>query len=267
MTIGIGASCFFSHNQPRIILCSDARIEDEYIGSETCVKLESLGGHWICLVSGSSLTAKRLVDSYRVILNDVSLHITADNAFEIMSRAPRQLLTKLSEELIHDELRMSAEDFYRHGNSLGDVYGNILDRIRDLRLDCQLIIAGFINGKAQLFQVEENGQLLWNEHYVLIGSGTYEAHSILQQRSYVRTIELLDALYLVYEAKRWSEKARGVGNQNTVMQIVQPDPEGFRIGWIDPQVGIPFLEEKYKALNLQPVLLGDVLPSGFLRWF
>jgi 20S proteasome alpha/beta subunit len=242
------------------------RVEDEYIGSETCVKIDSLGGHWVCIMSGSQRNTHRLVGLYRTILNDVNLRVSSNNLVDVMSTAPRQLLTKLSQELIHDELRISQEEFYGYGEkALGNVYRDLLCRIKELRLGCQLIIAGFLNGKAHLIQIEEDGQAIWNEHYVLIGSGTYEAHSILQQRTYVRTVELLDAIYLVYEAKRWSEKAKGVGDRNTSLQVLSPSREGFEIGWVDPLVGIPFLEEKYKAFNLQPIAMGEPLPSKFFR--
>lgn len=244
------------------------RVEDEYIGGETCVKFEGIGAHWVCLMSGSLNNAHRLVGIYRTILNDTNLKISPDNVVDVMSTAPRQLLSRLSEELIHDELRMTVEDFHRYGKkALGQTYLDLRQRIKEIRIDCQLIIGGFLNGQTHLLQVDEDGSVKWREHYALIGSGTYEAHSMLQERGYVRTVELMDAIYLSYEAKRWSEKSRGLVTAIPLSWSFAPfRGGGINIGWVDPLVGIPFLDEAFGRFNLQPVTLGNVmLPTGFFR--
>lgn len=240
VTIGIGAICRYE-GKPRIVLCSDMRVEDEYIGSDTCVKFESAGGHWVCLMAGVFSGAKRLTGYYREVLNDPALSLTQYNLFDIVAEAPKRMLLKMTEELIYKRLRMERSEFYAalptHERFLA-----VQDEISALKLDCSLLLAGFVQDEPYLFLIDEDGQISWREHYALLGRGQFEAHAILQQRSYVQTIEVLDALYLVYEAKLWSEKVNSVGNQNTSLLVIEPPtPEyGLGIRWVDALVGLPF---------------------------
>jgi 20S proteasome alpha/beta subunit len=265
MTACIGAICSFER-QPRIVLASDMRTEDAYLGSETCAKFQGLGNDWIGLMAGNVQRATRLTWLYSAYLKKLSEPISLENVTEVMSNPPLKLITQLKSEVVQREVGLSFEEF----NALGpeklseSVYRSVLRKIKAVKTGCELIIAGFVKGQGCLLYVGQDAVVEWREHYCVSGSGYFEAHSILQQRGYVRTIELVEAIYLAYEAKRWSEKALGVGDKNTVLQVLYPEQSGIGAELVSPSIGIPFLDGLYAKFGLQTPVV-HALPSNFFH--
>jgi 20S proteasome alpha/beta subunit len=123
--------------------------------------------------------------------------------------------------------------------------------IRDIKVGCSYIIAGFDEtNDSMIIQSNEQGYAYITEagDFAAIGEGAYLAESSLLQREYMEIEELGDAIYYVYEAKRFAQRIGSV-SPKTEMVIIGPNEKHWDM---DPQ-GYDFLAERFKQLGPQPV--------------
>jgi hypothetical protein len=111
-----------------------------------------------------------------------------------------------------------------------------------------LILKGLVKGKKVTLESVPT--------FAVIGSRGYIAQIFLGQRDCKPTDSLERAAYIVYEAKRYSERASGVG-PGTIIGALSPTPRGARglpsyKALFSPHA-LAFLEAKYRELGLQPV--------------
>ena len=74
-----------------------------------------------------------------------------------------------------------------------------------------------------------------------------------------------DATYLVYEAKRWSEKAVGVGPVTMVnwqKPGAEQSPDKASISFISAE-GVRALEKVFCSVGLKPTITIEPFPPGF----
>jgi hypothetical protein len=95
----------------------------------------------------------------------------------------------------------------------------------------EIIVTGFI-GKLPVIAVlglsdSDTPTIIFHPSYATVGSGSQIAGTFLNIRDCKPDDELERAVYVVYEAKKYSEKASGVGPE-TAMGVMAPMPLGSR---------------------------------------
>ena len=129
-----------------------------------------------------------------------------------------------------------------------------------------MLISLFLeDGEPVIVKVDNDG-IQVTDSFELIGTGAYLARTILDERNYDSGLGLETAMYIVYEAKRFSETAEGVNKTTHIMVHHQSSKEppteddpGAALSVIT-RTGLGFLADSYKRVGLQPVLI-DQLPS------
>jgi hypothetical protein len=126
----------------------------------------------------------------------------------------------------------------------------------------QLVVAGFIEGEEVLLYLDSR-QVVSSRQYQCIGCGAPSAEAMLRWRN-IFPVSLYDALYLIYEAKRFGETSPFVGKR-TVMFVLEPAtdrPERpLRVHPVD-KVGIDFLASRFEALGPRPYQPIVSMPEG-----
>src|SRR5438874_6274502 len=116
---------------------------------------------------------------------------------------------------------LSLDEFLGGKTIPKSVEGNIAATFQGLDIGCQLILTGFIEGLPVIIRVD-NSSVQKVDSFSAVGSGEYLATAALDQRRYRAGMRAEEAVYLIYEAKRFSERAEGI-NENTIM-FIQEDP-------------------------------------------
>ena len=97
-----------------------------------------------------------------------------------------------------------------------------------------------------------------------VGSGATLAHYSLLFRSFSNTMGLHEALYYVYEAKKWSEMETGVNKQAILcVQVPAPKPNDIVFRFLETDA-LRVLKKMHKRLGPQPFDLGDVSPISLI---
>jgi len=128
---------------------------------------------------------------------------------------------------------------------------------------CELLIAGFINGHPLIVVISggPKGKLAIRmvDNYCAIGSGALIATVILNCRNYSNQDELEIALYLVYEAKRLSEKADGVGPITGLVWLTADEAGNLN------DAGREHIEEIFKTEGFGSGLSISAFPAGSIQ--
>jgi 20S proteasome alpha/beta subunit len=147
---------------------------------------------------------------------------------------------------------MSFEEFRQNRLQFpDDLYRRDMDEIAKVPLDLDCIIAGFeTNGLPMLLQIDTAWGVKIREDFAVSGEGAYLAQSVMSHRShtsiYTKTQTLSQALYCVYEAKRYAERVVTVG-KNTWLVVYSHDGGG-QVVYPDRMA---FLEEQFKKYGPQ----------------
>lgn len=230
MTVCIALICR-EDLQPRIIACIDSRLDGTSGSTDRAIKFDLLGYNWIALMSG---------DDWPMATN------LAKAIGARIQRAKRP--TKV--DTIFDRVGSATKDFQ---SSRYFTTGRRVD----------LIIAGFIGDEPILMYTGyDNGPYttLCGDTAV-VGSGYQIANAFLGIRHYGPIISEREAIYIAYEAKKYSENAPGVG-PGTWMTVMFPFPEAKASGELRMNpLGHPQLDELEKTrkrLGLKRVSPEDV---------
>jgi hypothetical protein len=119
---------------------------------------------------------------------------------------------------------MTHDDFLKFGKEKlpAEIFYDATLKIQQLRLDAELIIAGFIDGSVEIYHTDSNGVARAASDFAVIGEGEYVAASALLRREQSDLSPLLTTLYNVYEAKKLSESVGSVG-QRTHLSVLSND--------------------------------------------
>lgn len=272
MTVCIAGIC--QPDNPSIILCSDGRIENEYFGGEVCWKTHLLGANWLALVSGDVGKAAQLLDVLRARLDSPSLEVGRSTIHADLQECAFLQRKKLSDELVQTKLSVSFDHFIERGirELPEDIHRQMLWDLQGVSLACELILVGFIPistrkgtllSLPRIFVVSRDGVVTQKESFAITGSGWAVAESALFQRGYKDSFSMFEALYSIYEAKRFSEIAPDVGYTTNII-IVQEGSAGssIRIGRVDA-VGVEYLEKHFQICGLQPIRQLSKVPPNF----
>jgi hypothetical protein len=146
-------------------------------------------------------------------------------------------------------LGISYKDFRQTGNSElpNDLYRDLAFEIKNHFSNAELIVAGFIGRNPAIFKI--SGDSVWScDDFAVIGAGTQVAESSLYHReqSFMRNRDL--SVYCVYEAKRLSQKAPGVGKM-TQLFVIRLDQSLEMIS----EEGLNILERHFAEFAPRPI--------------
>lgn len=193
VTVCIAAICE-NNREPRIVLCADTRLDASYTGStEGNLKIGKLACGFLSMLSGDFMAA-----------TDIHERIKA----EMLSKGPPPDKTKLY-------------------NLLMRVGKSYLKSPLNVKLTADLIVAGFIGQTAVIATLgvsdTDTPTVSFSPAYRAVGSGSSIAETLLSIRDYTTQDSVERAIYVLYEAKKYSERAAGVG-PDTKLIVIAPVP-------------------------------------------
>jgi hypothetical protein len=176
------------------------------------------------MFSGDSAKAKELIDRY-------VRHLTSTDApldrYPILDRLRKPIAEQRRadiDRLVQSEIGMSFEKFLSLKESFPPQFReDLLSRIISSASYVHLIIAGWIGSIGEyvprIYSSFDDGSLIEQEAVTAIGCGWVAALASLNRRKYSRDLDLHEAVYYVYEAKRASEGIDGVGPETNIIVL------------------------------------------------
>ena len=234
MTLCLAVACQ-ENSEPRIILCSDTRLDYGPLGSsQRTVKADVLGQGWAVLWAGQPNPVQELIDELQP-------------RFQHSSLSTRSAVIKAVE---------SALKAFRQSR----LYSS----------DTQLIVSGFVRGSTLLLNVsgDSNGELVVTPApvFTAIGEGFPIAFGMLNYRQVTESMPIEQVTYCVYEAKRISEQVGSVG-PFTVLIWQAPGESTMPISKANlamlTAVSLSGLETLYRRIGPQPLPNFEKFPPEF----
>lgn len=229
MTVCIAAACWNNREEraPRIVLCSDTKLSSSLGSTEGSLKQAYLGSTWNALTAGNEADIMALLRMYRAkFLEKDSL--SAENIDATIKSVLYERKGQLAEEYVQSRFGRSYEYFLKNGKNefASEHYFEVMQHVARADLGASFIIAGFIDGEAEIYYTETNGTAKAANHYAIIGEGEYVAQSALLRRQHTGLYFLDHTIYHVYEAKRLAEMVPSVGKE-TVITVIDSDSECY----------------------------------------
>jgi 20S proteasome alpha/beta subunit len=205
-TICIAGVCQHK-NEPRVILCSDKRVESDFSGTDTVSKFRHIGDGWWAAMSGGTGSAQLLSDLYRFTLGEKTAKLTVSQVEAKLLRCAQIRKRQLANELSYSRFGISYNYILKHGKEQfpEDILKQFMLDVQQIGLGCDLIITGMLEGSPRLYYVGHDATVMPIEGSLCVGSGYTLASAALNERRYSKHMDLFEALYYVYEAKRFSE--------------------------------------------------------------
>ena len=261
MSVCIAAVAEGGTSDPKLVLCADTRIEiGDFVGADTGFKIAAIGSKWMALMAGSLACAREAVDAYRASPPPTT---SENNALDRLKSSNAELKRRKTEEHIRLKWGMSYDDFLLKGRQSipEDLYHATWREIEALGFGCELIVAGFTaHHEACIFSCDNANGVNVCEHFAAIGSGAWIAQAALYQRGCERRMPVDEVLYYVYEAKRLSEIAPGVGKLSH-LGVTGDSEKGLipRLQPIHPKSPeLRSLEKMYKGICLRSYVPGRI---------
>jgi len=182
MTVCIAASSIFN-SDPMIVLCADMMGSTDWSSSETTPKWRPVGTDFYALLSGPISNARELAAACHRSFSMSDTPQRTTDVLGIIRRAIGYYKEGLAEAHIHGRLGISYQEFRLRGKSElpDELYRDLCSEIKNHYSDAELIIAGFIDRKPNIFKV--SGDTVWScDSFAVIGSGTLIAEASLFHR-------------------------------------------------------------------------------------
>lgn len=225
VTVCIAVACQ-EQGDSRIVLCSDTRLDYDYLGStNTTCKIDVLGYGWCAQMAGhwsgvQELCAilKRKVRSFRV----------GPRSSEIITAAQKSVAEFLKSPLYQSDQTV------------------------------QLLLSGFDENFPVIVDVSvypNDFRIDYKVGFGAVGSGFQIASTLLQLRESNPAMPLSYGAYLAYEAKRGSEKAAQVGRLTALSIQAPPSHDDRERAWVKVmgEQGLANLESLYRTLWKTPL--------------
>jgi hypothetical protein len=187
--------------------------------------------------------------------------IDETNIKVIIEKALAQLKRTKVDAYFRSTYSMTYDEFIRSGldKLAPDKYSGALERVRLISVDADFIFAGFTPDQQPMLLVTHDGQAHIHENFVTIGEGAILASASLISRGHTEIDTLDRALYHVFEAKRYSETVRSVGN-STSMHVFHADGAS---SLIMPNAMV-YLDAAYSVFGPKAVPAAFVIPKEHL---
>lgn len=240
-----------------LVLCMDTLGSTGYSSAENVSKHWFLPHGFVALIAGTVHVAREFSAIVSGQLKDCELTPT-----EILSRL-RESMTILKHRLADEHLGaavgMSYSAFQEYGASAlpRDLYRTLAWEVRNQIVDVELIVAGFIKHQSVLVKLS-SGKAMICDHFATIGSGGFLADASLLQREHSELCHFNLAVYRVYEAKRLSERAPGVGPSTSIM-VLHDSIDKTELDLFH-QERLPLLDQEIKRFGPKRLGVSDLKP-------
>jgi hypothetical protein len=228
MTLCIAGLCRLTTGKKAFVLCTDGRLDEaEWGHSDTAHKAHNLGYNTFGLMAGHWSSA-------------------------------RELCAAIERSRLAQPLPQTIEAFV-------DGIDQPVSAFRDSRLltgAVEIIVTGFIRDEPIMLKAridsDRQSSVDVAQDIELAGEGEYAAKTLLKWRDYDPLNTPRDAaLYLIYEAKKFSENVSSVGPVTRIklhLSCRPPGPEPNQYAWLDADARfITELESQRKKLFIQPI--------------
>jgi hypothetical protein len=194
-------------------------------------KIEALSPSCVALLSGNSAFGTEIMQGALATLQGAQQPQVLFAADAIKNSYVNVRARKVRESVIVPNLGPDYLRAEQLGTSLpaylkdqGGLYMQLVGGMNGFNIGADIIVAGVDNRGAKLAVIGHPGTIAWLDKlgYAAIGSGGNHALMRLALGAHTRDSPLVDTLYRVYDAKRASEVAPGVG-QATDIAIVYDD--------------------------------------------
>jgi hypothetical protein len=211
MTVCIAAICS-DDGEDKIVSCTDLLVSAGVGSAETGQKDHYLAHGWSCLCAGVETEYMELIRLYRAQFKNPDA-LKPENIDFSMKEPLYKRKAELADEFTRSRYAISYDDFLKHGKQRfpDAIYFEVLQHINRIELDAELIIMGFIDGSPEIYYTSRDGKARAANNFATIGEGEYLASSVLLRRAQDSIDSLEVTLYNVYEAKRYAESVRSVG--------------------------------------------------------
>jgi 20S proteasome alpha/beta subunit len=218
-TICIAAVCR-ENSEPRIVLCSDTQMTYADIAKwEGAKKCHPIYPGWFAMIAGDAARAKEIIDRYIEHLDYAGpANLSTDSIVLASLRRPIKDQKRSDiDEYVISQLGMTFQEFLQDSAKFPDaVRADIFSEVRRLDFGCSIMIAGFIQGVARIYSTVA-GSLIERDTMCAIGCGEVAAFSSMSRRQYHADLDIHEAIYYIYEAKRASEGIPGVGKETNLL--------------------------------------------------
>jgi hypothetical protein len=227
MTLCIAALADGSKDNPKIVLCSDMQLGDDYHITQTTMKTD--------IGFGETLTAlySGVWEDYTNLKRVLHRHVQSAN-------------------LTLDNYRGTLLEAWKEFDSI--------PRGHDpSETDVQCLIAGFIEGEPRIIRVQKSGVDSF-PFFASIGIGAYHADTIMSWRNIQQYSSLEQVLYFVYEGRRFGELSRHVGGTR-ITHVIGLDDGKLQVDLVMAD-GLNVMEGWFQKYGPQSVGYDLKFPAG-----
>jgi hypothetical protein len=231
MTLCIAALADGSTDDPKIVLCSDMQLGDDFHTTQTTMKTDI--GFSETLAALYSGAWEDYINLKRVLLRHVrSTSLTLDNYRGVLLGAWKE-------------------------------FDNIPRGAEPTETDAQCLIAGFIEDQPRIIRVQKSGVDSF-PFFASIGIGAYHAETIMSWRNIQQYSSLEQVLYFVYEGRRFGELSMHVGGTR-ITHVIGLDGERKLQADLVMGEGLQVMEGWFKKYGPQEVGYDLKLPEGSIH--
>lgn len=228
MTLCIAALANEDRMADSVVCCFDKRVETETSGSETGLKFRQIGSYAAAMIAGSVPRAEQLIGR---IKDGIGWYMkSTPSLLEQLRPHVHSFRRSLVNGYVQSVLSMDYEELLRDGEKIipDSLRTAVFEEITRIDLGCELIvmtIPGESNPDLQVCTIHKDGTILQQTNFCAIGTGSPNAESWLHFRQQSSGYSIERTMLHVYEAKRFSESAPGVGKQ-TIAIVLSAEKEG-----------------------------------------
>ncbi len=198
-------------------------------------KIHIISNNIVLMTAGSALLPSEFIDEIQERLgknfgNSEIATISVKDAVKVVKEAYLSLRRRAIEERFLQKYDLKWDDYieFIKGSapreySVSPPIMRIFTEIDDFKIELSAIIAGLDHEGPHIYIIEDPGILSnFNDiGYAAIGSGNYHAMRSFIENNYSIDMPVWQALYIVYEAKKYAESAPGVGKRTDAIIITR----------------------------------------------
>lgn len=225
MTVCISAIC---DNNKSIVCASDKMITaaPPYVEFEhDLIKMERLSNRCLALTAGSALRHIELCRAVRRKISEEENPAIASIVQTVQEQYDKLRKKKLEEEYLTPR-GLSLEEFIRSMSNFPREFAfKMDDDIIKYRYGLTILLSGVDESGAHIYRIEDPGiaECFDSIDFNAIGIGQDHAVLSLIGNKYTSRMDLNEATYMTYEAKRKAEIAPGVGKETDISIIKEEE--------------------------------------------
>jgi len=191
-------------------------------------KVEELAPASVALVSGNSASGTQVVEATKRRLGGKQSPTVAEVSEFVREEYSSFRARQAEETIVTAALGSDFAVFRAKGGTLPaylqpqpQIYQQLVMATNQLNISLDIIVAGIDGSGAHISRVTHPGVLYWLDKlgYDAIGSGGIHAVTRLSLSAQTRLRNLVETLYAVYDAKKASEVAPGVGKATDIALV------------------------------------------------